>query len=242
MPILDILESIITIIALVVLVIYISYKKKSQRVRLKLAIFLVILGIVSGACYTVDTIYSHRKFDSLNKAIQAYDNKAEVIGILQGNDSTYVILDKEGTSEGYIFPKHGKKWELPETSFFAESVCYREGKISVNMQSIGLHGEWYVMISTNSLEDRYTITDVKDSEKTEFLKTENNETIYYGYLKTKPKKYWVSVNGEKIPINYRKLLDNFIPDDSLDSDYAEISEELKNITDEKEFIKKYIHR
>ena len=37
-------------------------------------------------------------------------------------------------------------------------------------------------------------------------------------------------------------MDNFISDDSLDSDYAEISEELKNITDEKEFIKKYIHR
>ena len=35
-----------------------------------------------------------------------------------------------------------------------------------------------------------------------FLKTEyENITVYYGYLKTKPDDYWISVDGDKVAIN-----------------------------------------
>lgn len=34
------------------------------------------------------------------------------------------------------------------------------------------------------------------------LKTEyENITVYYGYLKTKPDDYWISVDGDKVAIN-----------------------------------------
>lgn len=47
-----------------------------------------------------------------------------------------------------------------------------------------------------------SINEVHDSAGTEFLKTEyENITVYYGYLKTKPDDYWISVDGDKVAIN-----------------------------------------
>ena len=47
-----------------------------------------------------------------------------------------------------------------------------------------------------------SIDEVHDSAGTEFLKAEyENITVYYGYLKTKPDDYWISVDGDKVEIN-----------------------------------------
>ena len=37
--------------------------------------------------------------------MEAYGDNAEIIRILQGENSTYVIMDNEGTVEGKIFPE-----------------------------------------------------------------------------------------------------------------------------------------
>ena len=41
--------------------------------------------------------------------MEAYGDNAEIIRILQGENSTYVIMDNEGTVEGKIFPEIGQK-------------------------------------------------------------------------------------------------------------------------------------
>ena len=93
----------------------ISYKRKSKKTPVKVVAPIVILGIGLFVC---DTVYTHRSFSSVEKAVEAYGDNAEIIRILQGENSTYVIMDNEGTVEGKIFPESSGKWKLPDSAFF----------------------------------------------------------------------------------------------------------------------------
>ena len=193
-----VIEPIVYLIIIVNLVIAISYKRKSKKTPVKVVVPIVILGIGLFVC---DTIYTHRSFSSVEKAVEAYGDNAEIIRILQGENSTYVIMDNEGTVEGKIFPESSGKWKLPDSIFYGTGREYQDVKINVDMSTIEINGEWYVLVASN--DDNYVIADVKDSVGTEFLEAENNknEKICYGYMEHKPKDYWISVNGEKISLD-----------------------------------------
>ena len=104
--------------------------------------------------------------------------------------------------EGRIFPKNGKKWKLPDSAFFRKSMSYPSEDANIDMRSIEIHGAWYIVILPHYLMGENSIDEVHDSAGTEFLKTEyENITVYYGYLKTKPDDYWISVDGDKVAIN-----------------------------------------
>ena len=182
-----VIEPIVYLIIIVNLVIAISYKRKSKKTPVKVVVPIVILGIGLFVC---DTIYTHRSFSSVEKAVEAYGDNAEIIRILQGENSTYVIMDNEGTVEGKIFPESSGKWKLPDSIFYGTGREYQDVKINIDM-------------STIEINDNYVIADVKDSVGTEFLEAENNknEKICYGYMEHKPKDYWISVNGEKISLD-----------------------------------------
>ena len=186
------------LIIIVNLVIAISYKRKSKKTPVKVVAPIVILGIGLFVC---DTVYTHRSFSSVEKAVEAYGDNAEIIRILQGENSTYVIMDNEGTVEGKIFPESSGKWKLPDSIFYGTGREYQDVKINIDMSTIEINGEWYVLVAPN--DDNYVIADVKDSVGTKFLEIENNknEKICYGYMKHKPKDYWISVNGEKISLD-----------------------------------------
>ena len=52
---------------------------------------------------------------------------------------------------------------------------------------------------------KYPITNVYDSEGTEFSEAKGSENVYYGYLKKYPEDYWVSASGQKmVPIGFLK--------------------------------------
>ena len=109
-----VIEPIVYLIIIVNLVIAISYKRKSKKTPVKVVAPIVILGIGLFVC---DTVYTHRSFSSVEKAVEAYGDNAEIIRILQGENSTYVIMDNEGTVEGKIFPESSGKWKLPDSIF-----------------------------------------------------------------------------------------------------------------------------
>ena len=110
-----VIEPIVYLIIIVNLVIAISYKRKSKKTPVKVVAPIVILGIGLFVC---DTVYTHRSFSSVEKAVEAYGDNAEIIRILQGENSTYVIMDNEGTVEGKIFPESSGKWKLPDSIFY----------------------------------------------------------------------------------------------------------------------------
>ena len=97
-----VIEPIVYLVIIINLVIAISYKRKSKKTPVKVVAPIVILGIGLFVC---DTVYTHRSFSSVEKAVEAYGDNAEIIRILQGENSTYVIMDNEGTVEGKIFPE-----------------------------------------------------------------------------------------------------------------------------------------
>ena len=194
-----VIEPIVYLVIIINLVIAISYKRKSKKTPVKVVVPIVILGIGLFVC---DTVYTHRSFSSVEKAVEAYGDNAEIIRILQGENSTYVIMDEDGSIEGRIFSKNGKKWKLPDSAFFRKSMSYPSEDANIDMRSIEIHGAWYIVILPHYLMGEYSIDEVHDSAGTEFLKTEyENITVYYGYLKMKPDDYWISVDGDKVAIN-----------------------------------------
>ena len=173
-------------------------KKKSKKVPLFIIRPIFLVGLLF---IMFQAVFVQRNFSSLDKAIRAYDIKAKPIATLQDEKSTYVIMDEDGSIEGRIFPKNGKKWKLPDSIFYGTGREYQDVKINIDMSTIEINGEWYVLVVPN--DDNYVIADVKDSVGTKFLEIENNknEKICYGYMKHKPKDYWISVNGEKISLD-----------------------------------------
>ena len=141
-----------------------SRKRKSKKTPVKVVAPIVILGIGLFVC---DTMYTHRSFSSVEKAVEAYGDNAEIIRILQGENSTYVIMDNEGTVEGKIFRKFWK-WKLPDSIFYGTGREYQDVKINIDMSTIEINGEWYVLVAPN--DDNYVIADVKDSVGTNFWK------------------------------------------------------------------------
>ena len=97
-----VIKPVVYLVIIINLVIAISYKRKSKKTPVKVVASIVILGIGLFVC---DTVYTHRSFSSVEKAVEAYGDNAEIIRILQGENSTYVIMDNEGTVEGKIFRK-----------------------------------------------------------------------------------------------------------------------------------------
>ena len=196
--ILSIFERVITILMFIALAVALVCKKKSKKVPLFIIRPIFLVGLLF---IMFQAVFVQRNFTSLDKAIRAYDVKAKPIATLQDEKSTYVIMDNEGTVEGKIFPESSGKWKLPDSIFYGTGREYQDVKINVDMSTIEINGEWYVLVAPN--DDNYVIADVKDSVGTEFLEAENNknEKICYGYMEHKPKDYWISVNGEKISLN-----------------------------------------
>lgn len=114
-----VIEPMVYLIIIVNLVIAISYKRKSKKTPVKVVAPIVILGIGLFVC---DTVYTHRSFSSVEKAVEAYGDNAEIIRILQGENSTYVIMDNEGTVEGEDIS--GKFWEMEIAGFYI--LWYRQ--------------------------------------------------------------------------------------------------------------------
>ena len=196
--ILSIFERVITILMFIALAVALVCKKKSKKVPLFIIRPIFLVGLLF---IMFQAVFVQRNFTSLDKAIRAYDVKAKPIATLQDEKSTYVIMDNEGTVEGKIFPESSGKWKLPDSIFYGTGREYQDVKINIDMSTIEINGEWYVLVAPN--DDNYVIADVKDSVGTNFLEAENNknEKICYGYMEHKPKDYWISVNGEKISLD-----------------------------------------
>ena len=196
--ILSIFERVITILMFIALAVALVCKKKSKKVPLFIIRPIFLVGLLF---IMFQAVFVQRNFSSLDKAIRAYDIKAKPIANLQDEKSTYVIMDNEGTVEGKIFPESSGKWKLPDSIFYGTGREYQDVKINIDMSTIEINGEWYVLVAPN--DDNYVIADVKDSVGTKFLEIENNknEKICYGYMEHKPKDYWISVNGEKISLD-----------------------------------------
>ena len=196
--ILSIFERVITILMFIALAVALVCKKKSKKVPLFIIRPIFLVGLLF---IMFQAVFVQRNFSSLDKAIRAYDIKAKPIATVQDEKSTYVIMDNEGTVEGKIFPESSGKWKLPDSIFYGTGREYQDVKINIDMSTIEINGEWYILVTPN--DDNYVVADVKDSVGTKFLEAENNknEKICYGYMEHKPKDYWISVNGEKISLD-----------------------------------------
>ena len=95
-----------------------------------------------------------------------------------------------------------RAYDIKAKPIFRKSMSYPSEDANIDMRSIEIHGAWYIVILPHYLMGENSIDEVHDSAGTEFLKAEyENITVYYGYLKTKPDDYWISVDGDKVAIN-----------------------------------------
>ena len=194
---LSIFERVVAILTFGAIAIMISCKKKSKKIPVHIVgpiylLFLVFIILKVG--------FGQHSFASLDKAVQSYSYKAEIIATLEDEKTTYVVMEKEGEIEGEIFPKSGKKWKLPDSAFIRRSMEIPTKDANIYMSAIGKNESWYIVILPHYVLGDYFIGNVEDSVGTKFFeaKSKDNVTVYYGYLKTKPDDYWISVDGDKV--------------------------------------------
>lgn len=115
-----------------------------------------------------------------------------------------VIMDDGDAMDSQIFEKTESGWKLPEDSEFQDTKRFTGDRIIVDVSTVAVDGEWYVVVSPYP-GMKYPITNVYDSEGTEFSEAKGSENVYYGYLKKYPEDYWVSASGQKMdPIGFLK--------------------------------------
>ena len=123
---------------------------------------------------------------------------------LRGKTSALVIMDDGDVMDSQIFEKTESGWKLPEDSEFQDTKRFTGDRIIVDVSTVAVDGEWYVVVSPYP-GIKSPITNVYDSEGTEFSEAKGSENVYYGYLKKYPEDYWVSANGQKmVPIGFLK--------------------------------------
>lgn len=147
---------------------------------------------------------AEQSFHTLEEAVTAYDDRSDVVATLRGKTSALVIMDDGDVMDSQIFEKTESGWKLPEDSEFQDTKRFTGDRIIVDVSTVAVDGEWYVVVSPYP-GIKSPITNVYDSEGTEFSEAKGSENVYYGYLKKYPEDYWVSANGQKmVPIGFLK--------------------------------------
>ncbi len=189
---------------LLLLLMIVAVVDSRKRIPRKISIFILVpvLSVVIIFMMSENNKETEQSFRTLEEAVTAYDARSDVVATLRGKTSSLVIMDDGDVMDSQIFEKTESSWKLPEDSEFQDTKRFTGDNIIIDVSTVAVEGEWYVVVSPYP-GMKYPITNVYDSEGTEFSKAEGSETVYYGYLKEYPEDYWVSVNGQKmVPIGF----------------------------------------
>ena len=172
---------------LLLLLMIVAVVDSRKRIPRKISIFILVplLSVVIIFMMSENNKEAEQSFHTLEEAVTAYDDRSDVM-------------------DSQIFEKTESGWKLPEDSEFQDTKRFTGDRIIVDVSTVAVDGEWYVVVSPYP-GIKSPITNVYDSEGTEFSEAKGSENVYYGYLKKYPEDYWVSANGQKmVPIGILK--------------------------------------
>ena len=191
---------------LLLLLMIVAVVDSRKRIPRKISIFILVpvLSVVIIFMMSENNKEADQSFHTLEEAVTAYDDRSDVVATLRGKTSALVIMDDGDVMDSQIFEKTESGWKLPEDSEFQDTKRFTGDRIIVDVSTVAVDGEWYVVVSPYP-GMKYPITNVYDSEGTEFSEAKGSENVYYGYLKKYPEDYWVSASGQKmVPIGILK--------------------------------------
>lgn len=76
-----------------------------------------------------------------------YDDRSDVVATLRGKTSALVIMDDGDVMDSQIFEKTESGWKLPEDSEFQDTKRFTGDRIIVDVSTVAVDGEWYVVVS-----------------------------------------------------------------------------------------------
>ena len=170
---------------LLLLLMIVAVVDSRKRIPRKISIFILVplLSVVIIFMMSENNKEAEQSFHTLEEAVTAYDDRSDVVATLRGKTSALVIMDD---------------------SEFQDTKRFTGDRIIVDVSTVAVDGEWYVVVSPYP-GIKSPITNVYDSEGTEFSEAKGSENVYYGYLKKYPEDYWVSASGQKmVPIGILK--------------------------------------
>lgn len=183
------------------------HKRKKCKRRILIAIGIIILMYLIGPM---------ARFSSLENAANFYIGKENVGKIVVKGDKTALVFG-HNNSLTYFFECKNGKWRLPEYSLDKIKYGYQEDKnnkhCSVETDRIGNEKGIYVILRDASLLWKYPsgqqcIEKIEDSEGSRFVfvKNEWNDGYFCTYLKEKPEKYSLKIDGYEVKVDWGELL------------------------------------
>ena len=172
---------------LLLLLMIVAVVDSRKRIPRKISIFILVplLSVVIIFMMSENNKEAEQSFHTLEEAVTAYDDRSDVVATLRGKTSALVIMDDGDVMDSQIFEKTESGWKLPEDSEFQDTKRFTGDRIIVDVSTVAVDGEWYVVVSPYP-GVKYPITNVYDSEGTEFFRSKRK----------RKRLLWIS---EKIP-------------------------------------------
>lgn len=170
--------------------------KNKQRVMRGCLIGFGVLYILLGFL-PLESIFF--RFDSPTSAYEYRNPDAEAMLVVEGDESAFVIGQRDETELIMMVPKENGKWLVGAGSEF-NTVAYRfNGEVTIYIRQCKKTNDYYISVSEVTGKEIHIV----DSKNTEFVSLRRETdlfTKYYAFIPDYDENYWITVDGEQIEL------------------------------------------
>ena len=163
--------------------------------------FVVLLGIVF---LLIPREVRTREYASPEEAFR-YKNQGEILLVLEGEQSAYVVAEQGGNSYAYDFiARDGDVWH-PVSGIQTKPIVITQGSVVIRIYRYRKTDDYYISITDGKGQD----VEIEDNRNSYFYTIGDSYALadetfsmytYYAYICDLDETYQLTVNGEAFPV------------------------------------------
>jgi hypothetical protein len=163
--------------------------------------FVVLLGIVF---LLIPREVRTREYASPEEAFR-YKNQGEILLVLEGEQSAYVVAEQGGNSYAYDFiARVGDVWH-PVSGIQTKPIVITQGSVVIRIYRYRKTDDYYISITDGKGQD----VEIEDNRNSYFYTIGDSYALadgtfsmytYYAYICDLDETYQLTVNGEAFPV------------------------------------------
>lgn len=178
-------------------------KRRTSVSRKGLFVAVVVVSVLFVALIALIPItHKQQKYSSPENAFH-YKNSGEVLFVLEGEHSAYIVSESSSGSYTYDFVARDGKFWVPISGVSARPSIKRQGDIEVHIYRYGDTDDYYITVKSTSGHE-IKISDNRDStfnragETYDISGSTFDMYTYFAYIGAVDSTYNLEVNGEII--------------------------------------------
>lgn len=186
------------------LLLWLLLRKKTIWARRWFRVGAVALIIVLGAALALIPRKSTQAYPSPEEAFR-YKNQGEILLVLKGEQSAYVIAQQSGSTYAYdLVARDGDMWR-PVTGVSVNPAVITSGSAVIRVYQYGKTGDYYLSITDGGGQD----VTVADNRGSQFHRIGDTYAVsggtfsaytYYAYVPNLDDAYQLTVNGRAVTL------------------------------------------